>query len=352
MNTRKSSLADVNPILKTPTDWDSIFQSDLPAQATDDSTIAFSDNETPGGNIMLKSVTIVIPCMNEEGNLEKLFDYIDQAFLDIGVVLPVVLIDDGSTDGTPQVLAKLCQKYSFLSVLYHPKNLGVAAVWQTAIDHVKTDWILWSQADLESDPRSDIPALLRAYRPGVDAIAGWRQGRGDGKNAASSLANRACHWAFNLQIHDMNWIKLVRRDLLSYLPIELITHRYLLAVLARQGHNVIETPTPWHPRFSGNSKFGRKRLFTSAIDFFRVLAWFYILQPIELALNYIDAAIDAVQVGFSVARQTFQAKNKSISNSKAKASPQFSTDRNIAFADSTVANIAYYRKIALSKIAV
>ncbi|MEM9163541.1 MAG: glycosyltransferase family 2 protein, partial [Cyanobacteria bacterium P01_F01_bin.4] len=118
-----------------------------------------------------------------------------------------------------------------------------------------------------------------AYQPGRVAIAGWRQQRGDGKITASQLANRACRWAFGLKIHDMNWIKLVRRDALVGLPIELITHRFLLAVLARLGHSVVEVATPWHPRFSGASKFGKKRLVTSAQDFLRVLVWFYLERP-------------------------------------------------------------------------
>lgn len=72
----------------------------------------------------------------------------------------------------------------------------------------------------------------------------------------------------------MNWIKLVRRDLLLTLPVKTITHRYLLAVLAAQGYKVTEVPTPWHPRYSGTTKFGKKRLLTSAIDFVKLWWWF------------------------------------------------------------------------------
>lgn len=227
-----------------------------------------------------ESVTVVIPALNEAGNLERLFDQICIAFDELGVTFPVLVVDDGSTDESPEILARLTEKYAFLTVVRHPQRRGVAAVWQTALSHVKTKWIFWGQADLESDPATDIPVLLRAYRPGVVAIAGWRQQRGDGKTQASQVANQACRWAFGLQIHDMNWIKLVRRDVLLGLPIELITHRYLLAVLAGLGHSVVEVSTPWHPRFSGVSKFGKKRLFTSGRDFLQVVAWFYVARPL------------------------------------------------------------------------
>ncbi|MBD2512142.1 glycosyltransferase family 2 protein [Nostoc muscorum FACHB-395] len=220
------------------------------------------------------SITIVIPCLNEEGNLERLLLNIEEAFKDMGFSLPVLVVDDGSTDNSYQILNKMSEKYDYLSIIRHPYRLGVTGVWKTALDYVRTDWIFWGQADLESDPRTDLPLLLKACVPGVDAVAGWRQKRGDGKILASKLANTICRLLFGLKIHDMNWIKLVRRDLLLTLPVETITHRYLLAVLAAQKYNVIEVPTPWHPRHSGTSKFGKKRLLTSAIDFVKLWWWF------------------------------------------------------------------------------
>jgi dolichol-phosphate mannosyltransferase len=221
-----------------------------------------------------RSITVVIPALNEEGNLEKLLLYLEETFLDLGFILPVVLIDDGSTDNSPEILACLTKQYEFLKVIRHPQRRGVTGVWKTALTHIKTDWIFWGQADLESDPRTDIPLLLKACVPGVDAVAGWRQKRGDGKILASKFANNACRFFFGLKIHDMNWIKLVRRDLLANLPVEKITHRYLLAVLAAQGYHITEIPTPWHPRHSGKTKFGKGRLLTSALDFVQLWWWF------------------------------------------------------------------------------
>ena len=219
------------------------------------------------------SVTVVIPALNEAGNLERLLLLLEQTFNNLGFTLPVLLIDDGSTDESRQILTRLSDGYEFLQVICHQQRQGVTGVWKTALAHVTSDWILWGQADLESDPRTDIPLLLSAYRPGIDAVAGWRQQRGDGKVRASKLANFACRSIFGLQIHDMNWIKLVRRDLLSAELLDKTTHRYLLAVLAGQGHQVTEVPTPWHPRYSGKSKFGSGRLLSSGIDFLKLLGW-------------------------------------------------------------------------------
>ena len=221
-----------------------------------------------------RSVTIVIPCLNEEGNLEKLFDLIDKLFLQLGFTLPVVLVDDGSTDESPKILMMLQQKYDFLKVITHPKRLGVTCVWQTAIANTTSDWILWGQADLESNPALDFPLLLEACTSGVHGVAGWRQNRGDGKTFASKLANNTCRLIFGLEIHDMNWIKLVPRKLVADIAIDVVTHRYLLAVLSGLGCKIIEVPTPWFARHSGYSKFGKKRLLSSSLDFLRAFIWF------------------------------------------------------------------------------
>ncbi|NER47281.1 MAG: glycosyltransferase family 2 protein [Symploca sp. SIO1A3] len=222
------------------------------------------------------SVTIVIPALNEAGNLPRLLSWLEETFQNLGYELPVLVINDGSTDETPKILENLQLKYPFLQVFHHESRQGVTQVWKTALTQIQTDWLFWGQGDLESDPRVDIPTLLNAATTGVDAIAGWRQNRGDGKTSSSQLANKACQLAFGMTIHDMNWIKLIRRDALVDLPLELITHRYLLAVLSAMGYRVIEVATPWYPRFSGVSKFGYGRLVTSSLDFFRVLVWFYL----------------------------------------------------------------------------
>ncbi|NEP53652.1 MAG: glycosyltransferase family 2 protein [Moorea sp. SIO3C2] len=239
-----------------------------------------SNTVRPLPPIVSRSITVVIPCLNEEGNLEKLFLDLQLTFDNLGFTLPVLLVDDGSVDQTPQILVSLQKKYSFLKVIRHTQRRGVAAVWRTAISNTNTDWIFWGQADLESDFKTDLPALLEACKPDVDGVAGWRQKRGDNKVQTSQFANGSCRLAFGMKIHDMNWIKLVRRDLLTSLPIEKITHRFLLAVLAGQGYNITEVPTPWHNRYSGVSNFGRKRLLKSAMDFSRVFWWFYIESPV------------------------------------------------------------------------
>ncbi len=220
------------------------------------------------------SLTVVIPALNEKDNLKLLLIALDRTFNELGVAFPVLLIDDGSTDDSAEVLSYLSKRYLYFKFIRHAHRKGLTGVLRTALAHTTSDWLYLTPADLESDPQTDLPLLLAACQPGVDVVAGWRQKRRDGKTLASWLANFACRLAFGLKIHDMNWIKLMRRDVLATLPLEQVTYRYLLPVLAGWGYQIVEVPTPWYPRQAGKSKFGRKRLVSSAIAFLKLWWWF------------------------------------------------------------------------------
>ncbi|MEM9949281.1 MAG: glycosyltransferase family 2 protein, partial [Cyanobacteria bacterium P01_D01_bin.36] len=235
-----------------------------------------------------RSVTVVVCARNEAANLAPLFNAIESAFQSLGFELPVLLIDDGSSDDTPATLEQLQPNYPFLTVIRHAPGKGLTQCLKTAITHTDTDWLYFSPADLESDPTTDLPCLLNNCSGEVDAIAGWRQARKDGKTLASTVANQTCNLLFGLNIHDMNWIKLVRRDVLTQLPIEKTSHAYILPIMAALGYHITEVPTAWHARQEGKSKFNSSRLLSSAIKFWRLWWWFYIVEkgrPISKTAN-------------------------------------------------------------------
>jgi dolichol-phosphate mannosyltransferase len=225
-----------------------------------------------------QSVTIVTAACNEKSNLKPLLLSIEKAFEDLGFTLPMLLIDDGSTDGSDLLLTELENQYDFLQVIRHPQRLGLTDCLKTSLAHTHTDWLYFTPADLESDPKIDLPLLLEGCEMGVDAVAGRRKNRQDGKNVSSAIANWICRLGFGLKIHDMNWIKLVRKDLLATLALDKVTYAYVLPVMAGLGYHIVEVSTPWHPRRSGKSKFGTKRLITSAQSFWKLWWWFYFSQ--------------------------------------------------------------------------
>ncbi len=215
-------------------------------------------------------VSVLVPARNEEANVPELVDRVSQAFDALGLVDgagELVLVDDGSTDGTGPLADSLRSSYPFLRVIRHRRNLGLTAALHTGFRAVRGDLILFLPADLESDPVTDIPALLGKLDEGYDVVAGWRQGRKEGKVFASGIYNRVSRWLFGVTAHDMNWIKGFRRDVIETLPpLRSDWHRFLLQIAAHQGYRIGEVPVAWHRRRAGRSHYGLGRIPRSLLD--------------------------------------------------------------------------------------
>ncbi len=222
------------------------------------------------------AVSVLIPAHNEAGNVTELVARVGRALeaagLDDGQG-EMVFVDDGSTDGTGDAAEQLAASYPFLHVIRHRRNRGLTAALRTGFHAVRGDFILFLPADLESDPETDIPLLLGKLNEGYDVVSGWRQGRKEGKVFASAIYNLASRWLFGLRLHDMNWIKGFRREVIESLPpLRSDWHRFLLHIAAHQGYRVGEVATPWHRRKSGRSKFGFSRIPKSLLDV--LVVWF------------------------------------------------------------------------------
>jgi glycosyltransferase involved in cell wall biosynthesis len=221
-------------------------------------------------------VSVLVPARNEAENVPELVARVGRAFADLG--LPegggeLVFVDDGSTDGTGAIADGLCAENSFLRVIHHRRNQGLTAALRTGFQAVRGEFILFLPADLESDPETDIPLLLGKVNEGYDAVSGWRQGRKEGKVFASGIYNATSRWLFGLTLHDMNWIKGFRREVIETLPpLRSDWHRFLMHIAAHQGYRIGEVPTPWQRRRAGRSKFGFSRIPISFLDV--IVIWF------------------------------------------------------------------------------
>jgi glycosyltransferase involved in cell wall biosynthesis len=218
----------------------------------------------------LPRVSVLVPARDEKGNLPELVARVNRAFNEVGLqdgAGELVLVDDGSTDGTGAIADQLCQTYPFLRVVHHRRNQGLTAALRTGFHTVRGDVVVFLPADLESDPVTDIPLLLGKLDEGYDVVAGWRQGRREGKVFASGVYNAVSRWLFGLTAHDMNWIKAFRRQVIETMPpLRSDWHRFLLHIAAQQGYRIGEVPTPWHRRRSGRSKYGLGRIPISLLD--------------------------------------------------------------------------------------
>jgi glycosyltransferase involved in cell wall biosynthesis len=214
------------------------------------------------------TITIVVPARNEEASVGTVIERSYAAFAQLGRVGEVLVVNDGSRDGTAQVLAAAAERYPTLRVFTHRRSLGMTAALQRMFAAAEGDIIILIPADMESDPLVDIPALVRHMEANdLDVVAGWRQGRQDNKVLASSIYNWVMQSLAQVPVHDGNWIKAMRREVvMSFPPLRSDWHRFLLMIAVHNGFRLGEVQTFYRPRTTGSSKFGWERIPISFLD--------------------------------------------------------------------------------------
>jgi len=211
-------------------------------------------------------LSVLVPAYNEAGNIPLLLEKLERTLAAIDVASEVVIVNDGSSDGTAEALRAAQERYLWLRVATHRRNLGLTEALRTGFASVRGDLVAFIPADLESDPEKDIPLLFNKIEEGYDVVAGWRQGRRDRKAFASKIYNLTSRWLFGVQAHDMNWIKAFRREVLDSLHLRSDWHRFMLMIAAAQGFRVAEVKTSYQPRRWGKSKYGFWRIPKSFLD--------------------------------------------------------------------------------------
>lgn len=214
----------------------------------------------------LPSVSVFIPARNEAGNVQPLFDKIVRAFGAVHANGEIIFVDDGSTDTTWAEARAAATRYACGRLYRHRKSFGLTEAMRTGFRHCRGDVVIFLPGDLESDPEEDIPKLLAKINEGYDVVAGWRQGRRDGKVFASTVANVVSRRVFGLSVHDMNWIKAFRREVIESLHLRSDWHRFILMLAAAQGYTIGEVPVNYYPRQKGKSHYGLGRLPVSFLD--------------------------------------------------------------------------------------
>jgi len=212
------------------------------------------------------AISVFAPAYNEAGNIPLLLEKLDRTLQALSVPAEVVIVDDGSTDGRGDLLTEAPARYAWLRVIRHRRNLGLTEAMRSGFESVRGDTVVFLPADLEADPEVDVPALLGKLEEGYDVVAGWRQGRKDGKVPASRIYNWVSARLFGVHAHDMNWIKAFRREVLDDLQLRSDWHRFILVIAAAHGYRVGEVKTSYQPRQHGRSKFGIGRIPRSFLD--------------------------------------------------------------------------------------
>ncbi len=218
-------------------------------------------------------LSVIVPARDEAANLPGLLEEIDRALERFAH--EVIVVDDGSVDGTWDFLTARAAAEPRLRPLRHPRSAGQStSLWQAAA-HARGDWLATLDGDGQNDP-ADIPRLLaRAQRGDVTLVAGHRQSRRDDllKRVSSRVANRVRSALLGDGTPDTGCgLKLIRRSAFLALPYFDHMHRFLPALVQMQGGVCVSVPVAHRPRLAGRSHYGvNNRLWVGLVDLVGVM---------------------------------------------------------------------------------
>lgn len=233
------------------------------------------------------NLSLVIPVYNEEENLHPLFNAIHQALDSLLYAWEVILIDDGSTDDSLNVLSELVEKDpEHVRVISFRRNFGQTAAIVAGLDHAQGEIIVLLDADMQNDP-ADIPMMLGKLDEGYDLVSGWRKHRQDTyltRTLPSNLANWLISKVTRVRLHDYGCtLKAYRRDVLEGFRLYGEMHRFIPVFANWVGAKIVEVPVNHNPRQYGKTKYGLERTAKVILDLFTVkFLVSYSLKPIYL----------------------------------------------------------------------
>jgi len=219
------------------------------------------------------NLSIVVPVFNEEESLEPLLREIREALDPLGKSYEVIVVDDGSSDGTFELLSRLHKTEPRIKALRFKRNFGQTAAVAAGLAHAQGEIIVAMDGDGQNDPK-DIPALLRKIDEGFDLVSGWRSPRQDpfwNRQLPSLMANGLISWMTQVKIHDYGCtLKAIRREVAKELKLYGEMHRFIPAIAYERGARIAEIKVHHRPRRWGKSKYGIARTFRVILDLLTV----------------------------------------------------------------------------------
>ena len=253
-------------------------------------------------------LSVIIPIYDEVENVDEMHAALQAALTAYDYEL--ILVDDGSTDGTAARLEALAAKDpEHTCVVEFRRNFGQTAAIAAGIDYAVGDVIVLIDADLQEDP-ADIPMLVEKIREGYDVVSGWRKERKDTfltRTLPSRLANALISRVTGVALHDYGCtLKAYRREVLEGFRLYGEMHRFIPAYAGGVGARIVEVPVTHRPRTRGKTKYGLERTFKVILDLFTVKFLIsYANKPIYLFGGLgilLDLASIVLLVGLGVRR--------------------------------------------------
>ena len=217
---------------------------------------------------------VVIPAFNEAAVVPDLIAELQATFERHELTGEILVVDDGSTDGTGDLVEREAGDWEAVRVLRHRSNLGKTEAMMTAARSTDRTFLVLFDADLQHLP-DEIPRFLEALHDGSDIVTGRKVGAYD-KRAVSSLYNALSRRIFRVPVSDLNSMKAFRRQILDDLHLRHDWHRFFVVLAHARGYSVNEIDIELHPRRAGVSKYtGLFRIVVGVMDLLSV--WFLLL---------------------------------------------------------------------------
>jgi len=221
-----------------------------------------------------KKISIIVPAYNEAESLEVLFAEIREFLKGITDSYEVIIINDGSTDGTQTAIEGLFEKFpDHIVGIEQRRNFGKADGLKAGFEEARGEIIITMDADLQDDPK-EIINFIKKLEEGYDLVSGWKQNRRDSfvKNKTSRIYNFFTCYFSGIKLHDFNCgFKAYRSEAVKNLDLYGQMHRYIPVMLGSQGYRIGEIPVHHRKRQYGKTKYGPSRFIIGFLDLLTVM---------------------------------------------------------------------------------
>jgi glycosyltransferase involved in cell wall biosynthesis len=235
-----------------------------------------SEAEKPTARATIGGVdlTLIVPVFNEVENLRPLLEEIVAALVEKPWTYEVLFVDDGSTDGSFELMGALRDEYPQAGAIRFRRNFGQTAAFAAGFDHARGQVIVTIDADRQNDP-ADVPALVEKLDDGYDVVNGWRVNRQDKlllRKVPSFIANRLIARSTGVKLHDRGCsLRAYRSEVAGELRLYGEMHRFIPELASAAGFSMTEVPVNHRPRTAGTSKYGISRTFRVILDLMTIL---------------------------------------------------------------------------------
>ncbi len=241
---------------------------------------------TAGAGAATLDISVVVPVFNEKDSAAELAERVSSVLKGMGRSHEIIFVDDGSADGTFDILQDLHRRVPGVVVVRFRKNFGQTAALMAGFRQARGGIVVTMDGDLQNDP-ADIPLLVAKLEEGYDIVSGWRKNRRDpfiNRRLPSILANRLISFLTGVKLHDYGCtLKAFRREVAKHLKLYGEMHRFIPAIASWMGVTVAEVVVNHHPRRAGRSKYNIFRTVRVILDLITVKFLLdYSTKPIQI----------------------------------------------------------------------